>query len=174
MTNVASLPSIGSLAEGDLFYARDVSDALSPDKKVTTAQVRQAVLDLSSLSAVSLTDADRIPVFDANEPSTPRYTTPAELRPAGAKITNHLRYAGNITIPAIAAGAEAAATITVNGAGLGDHVVFNASAALPAGLGVMAVYVSAASTVTVRFRNFSGAQIASADLACVALTSRSA
>lgn len=131
------------------------------------------VQDLTEIDA--LADGDLFYVADVSNPGAPdRKVRFSQMVPAGAKITNHFRYDGNITIPTIAAGAEGTATITVNGAQTGDHVVFNPNASLASDIGITAVRVSAANTVAVRFRNFGGSSFTSAAIACVALVSRSA
>ncbi|ASY64435.1 hypothetical protein SJ05684_c30660 [Sinorhizobium sojae CCBAU 05684] len=97
-----------------------------------------------------------------------------KLRPAGSKITHYLRYESTIVIPAINAATEGSAAITVAGAAVGDHVVFNMRDALPADLGITSVRVSAVDTVQVRFRNFHTANnYAGGTLACDALVIRS-
>lgn len=131
------------------------------------------VQDLTEIDA--LADGDLFYVADVSNPGAPDRKVPySKMVPAGAKITNHFRYDGNITIPTIAAGSEGTATITVNGTQPGDHVLFNPNASLASDLGITAVRVSAANTVAVRFRNFGGSSFTSADIACVALVSRSA
>lgn len=122
-----------------------------------------------------LADNDLLYVWDASSPGAPdKKITGLKMRPPGAKITNYLRYAGNITIPAINAGVEASATITVTGAAVGDHVIFNMQAALPADLAITTFRVSAADTVQVRFRNLHASNnYAGAALACTALVIRS-
>lgn len=134
MTKITDKDPIDALADNDLFYVRDASDPLNPDKKATFSQIR----------------------------------------PEGARIMNHYRYAGNISIPNIAADAEADVAITVTGAAVGDHVVFNPTAAPAAGLVFSAAWVSAANTVTVRVRNVDPAvAFVAATLASVVLVSRS-
>lgn len=120
-------------------------------------------------------DNDLLYLYDASTPGAPDKKVPySKLRPAGAKIANYFRYVGNITIPAINADTEGSATIAVAGVAVGDHVVFNMQAALPADLGVTMVRVSAADTVQVRFRNFHASNnYAGAALACTALVVRS-
>ncbi|CUX63045.1 hypothetical protein AGR6A_Lc190027 [Agrobacterium sp. NCPPB 925] len=81
------------------------------------------------------------------------------MKPAGARITNHLRYDGGITIPTIAAGAEGTATISVAGAAIGDHVVFNPNESLASNIGIMAVRVSAADTVSVPLETLAAAAL---------------
>lgn len=122
-----------------------------------------------------LADNDYLYVYDASNPSNPDAKMPARLlRPAGVKITNHLRYEGNITAPALAAGVEGDATIAVTGALVGDHAVFNLTTALPASLAILHAWVSALGVVTVRFRNMhASAAYAGGALTCVALVSRS-
>ena len=130
------------------------------------------VQDLTEIDA--LADGDLFYVVDVSTPSAPDKKIPAsKVRPAGSKITNYLRYDSNITIPALAAGAEDTATITVTGAAVGDHVIFNPKDALPAGVGIMSSRVGAADTVHVRFRNFGSSAFVSAPLACVVLVARS-
>ncbi len=122
-----------------------------------------------------LADGDQFYVIDASNPAGPDKRVPwSKIKPTGARIVNYLRYDGGITIPTIAAGSEGTATITVPGAQLGDHVVFNPNASLASDLGITAVRVSAANIVSVRFRNFGGGSFATATLACVALVIRSA
>lgn len=124
----------------------------------------------------SLADNDVLYVWDASSPSTPdKKITGLKLRPAGAKITNYLRYESIIIIPAINAATEGSATIAIAGAAVGDHVVFNMQDALPADLGIMSVRVSAANTVQVRFRNLhTVTNYVGGTLACLALVIRSA
>ncbi len=131
------------------------------------------VQDLTEINA--LADGDLFYVADVSNPAAPDRKVPwSKMKPAGVLITNHFRYDGSITIPTIAAGAEGTATIGVPGAAIGDHVVFNPNDSLPSNLGIMAVRVSAADVVSVRFRNFGGGSFASAPMACIALISRSA
>lgn len=124
----------------------------------------------------ALADNDIFYVWDASTPGAPDKKVPfSKIRPPGARITNYLRYDGNITILAINAATEGAATIAVPGTAVGDHVVFNMKDALPADLGVTMVRVSAADTVQVRFRNLHTANnYAGGTLACTALVIRSA
>jgi hypothetical protein len=131
------------------------------------------VTDLSEIDA--LADNDYFYVWDASDPTSPDKKVPrSKVRPSGAIITNNLRYAANITIPAIAAASEQTSTIIVTGALPGDNVVFNMVDPLPADLAVTMVRVSAADTVQVRFRNLHTANAyAGAALACVALVIRS-
>ena len=111
------------------------------------------VQDLTEID--ELADNDSFYVVDASSPGAPDKKVPwSKMKPAGSEITNYLRYEGGITIPTIAAGAEGSATITVPGAAVGDHVIFNPNAAMAAGLGVVGVRVSAADTISVLFRNF--------------------
>lgn len=131
------------------------------------------VQDLPEIDA--LADNDMFYVADASSPGGPDKKVPwNKMKPAGARITTQFRYAGDITIPTIAAGAEGTSTIALAGVQPGDHVIFNPNAALASDLGIMAVRVSAADTISVRFRNFGGSSFASAPLACVALAMRSA
>jgi hypothetical protein len=130
------------------------------------------VQDLTEIDV--LENGDVFYVADASTPGAPDKKVPwSKMKPAGAKVTNQLRYEGNITIPTIAAGAEGSGSISVAGALVGDHVIFNPTAALAAGLGIMSVHVSATDTVSVRFRNFGGGSFSTAALACVALVMRS-
>lgn len=131
------------------------------------------VTDLPEIDA--LADNDYLYVWDASTPATPDKKLPgSKLRPAGAKVTNYLRFASAITIPAIAAASEQSATIAVPGALVGDHVVFNMQDPLPADLAVTVARVSTADTVQVRFRNLHTANAyAGAALNCTALVIRS-
>lgn len=131
------------------------------------------VTALPEVDAVA--DNDLLYLWDASTPGAPDKKVPfSKIRPPGARITNNLRYAGNITIPAINAATEGSATIAVPGAAVGDHVLFNMQDALPADLGVTMVRVSAADTVQVRFRNLHTANnYAGGTLLCTALVSRS-
>lgn len=132
MSKLTEKDEIDSVADGDLFYARDVSDPSKPDKKVPFSKIR----------------------------------------PAGARVTHNFRFAGNIAIPALAAGVEGDATITVTGAVAGDHVSFNLQP--PASIAVLSSWVSANDTVSVRFRNtHASSAYAGGAVACVALVSRS-
>ena len=131
------------------------------------------VTDLTEIDA--LADGDMLYVFDISDPSNPDKKVPrSKVRPAGSIITNNLRYASTITIPAIAAASEQTPTIAIPGALPGDHVVFNMVDPLPADLAVTMVRVSVADTVQVRFRNLHTANAyGGAALACVALVIRS-
>ena len=131
------------------------------------------VQDLTEIDA--LADGDLFYVADVSNPGAPDRKVPwSKMKPAGARIINQLRYDGSITIPTMAAGAEGTASITVPGAAIGDHVVFNPNESIASNLGIMAVRVSAADTVAVRFRNFGGSSFTSVPMACIALVSRSA
>lgn len=131
------------------------------------------VQDLPEIDA--LADGDLFYVADVSNPGAPDRKVPrSKMIPAGSKITNHLRYDGSITIPTIAAGAEGTATISVPGAAIGDHVVFNPNEAIASNIGIMAVRVSAVDIVSVRFRNFGGSSFTTVPMACIALVSRSA
>ena len=123
----------------------------------------------------TLADNDYIYVYDASTPANPDAKAAAGLfRPIGAKITNHIRYEGNISAPALAAGIEGDATIAVVGAAVGDHLTFNLTTALPANLAILHAWVSASDVATVRFRNtHASTPYAGAALPCVALVSRS-
>lgn len=131
------------------------------------------VPDLPEIDAVA--DNDYIYIWDASDPANPDKKVPrSKLRPAGSIITNHLRFASTIAVPAMAALTDGTATIAVPGALVGDHVVFNMQDPLPADLAVTVVRVSAADTVQVRFRNLHASNAyAGAALACVALVIRS-
>jgi hypothetical protein len=121
----------------------------------------------------ALADGDLFYVRDQSDPTNPDKKVPfSKVRPAGSRITHCFRYAGNITVPNLAAGAEADATITVAGAVVGDHVSFNMEP--PANIAVLACWVSAANTVKVRFRNTHASNAYStAAVSCVGLVSRS-
>lgn len=134
MTKVTELAEIDALADSDVLYVFDVSDATTPDKKVPASK----------------------------------------LRPTGARITNYLRFSGVVTLPNIASGAEATIEITVAGAALGDHAIFNTEDALPADLGVTSIRISAADTLSVRVRNFGTSAFATTNINAVALVARSA
>lgn len=130
------------------------------------------VQDLPQIDALSGDDV--FYVADASNPSAPdKKVQFSQMVPAGVKITHHFRYEGGITIPTLSAGTEGSGTITVPGAVVGDHVVFNPTSALAADIGILSVRVSAADTVSVKFRNFSGSSFSSAAVACVALVTRS-
>lgn len=122
----------------------------------------------------ALADGDYFYVWDASDPSSPDKKVPvSKVRPAGAKITNYIRYASTIVIPNLAALAEADVLITVTGAQVGDHVDFNLSAAPPANIGIQAVW-AAADQVGVRFRNTHASNaFVTASPACTALVTRS-
>lgn len=86
-----------------------------------------------------LADPDLFYVRDASDPSNPDKKVPfSKIRPAGARITNDYRFSASITIPNLAAGAEADASIVVSGAAIGDHVVFNVEP--PASIAVLACW----------------------------------
>ncbi|MBB4066743.1 hypothetical protein [Gellertiella hungarica] len=123
----------------------------------------------------SVVDADYFYIFDMSSPASPDRKTPfSKLRPPGIRITGYMRYEGNITIPALAAGAEGTATIAVAGAALGDHVVFNLRAVNPAGVAISGCAVTADGVVSVVFRNHAAGAYAGAAVACMALVIRSA
>lgn len=132
------------------------------------------ITDLALIDAIA--DNDLIYVRDVSSSSAPdKRATASQLRPPGARITNYLRFVGNIAVPAMAASVEGSATIAVPGAQAGDHVVFNMQDALAADLIIGSVRVSADDTVSVRFRNMSSSvAYAGASLACTALVIRSA
>lgn len=132
------------------------------------------ISDLPEIDA--LADNDLLYVWDASTPGAPDKKLPAsKVRPTGAVLTNAIRYAGNIVLPAINAGTESSVTISVPGAVAGDHVVFNMQDALPADLAITTVRVSAADTVSIRFRNLhASSNYAGGTLLCTALVIRSA
>lgn len=173
MTKITAKDQIDAIAANDLIYVRDASAPSNPDKKATGAQVLNFTADLSGAVEITPADDDRIAVNDVSDGAAPRKYLPwSKFRPAGAKITNHFRFAGNITVPTLAAGDEGDATITVTGAATGDHVVFNMEP--PANIAILASWVSAADTVKVRFRNtHASSGYSTAAVACVALVSRS-
>jgi len=175
MGKITDRTELGALADNDLLYVRDTSDPANPDKKMTGAIFRVAAADLSGASAATPADDDRIGIWDVSDGAAPRKYLPwSAFRPTGSKITHHYRFSGNIAIPNIAADSEQDASITVTGAAVGDHVVFNPTSAPPAGLVVAAAWVSAADTVSVRFRNVTpSTAFVAANLACVVLVSRS-
>lgn len=173
MTKITEKNEIDAIAANDLFYVRDASAPSDPDKKATGDQVLKFTADLSGATEVTPADDDLICVHDVSDGVNPRKKLPwVKLRPAGAKITNNVRYTGNIAVPSMAAGVEADGTITVTGAAIGDHVIFNMEP--PANVAVLACWVSAANTVKARFRNTHASNsYAGAAVACVALVSRS-
>jgi hypothetical protein len=129
--------------------------------------------DLPEIDA--LTDNDFFYVWDFSDPAAPDKKVPrSKVRPAGVIISNHFRYAANIAIPAIGAATEGTTTISVPGALVGDHVLFNMQDALPADLAVTMFRVSASDTVQVRFRNLhTSVAFVGASLGCTALVTRS-
>ena len=131
------------------------------------------VTALTEIDAIA--DNDVLYIRDASDVANPdKKITGAKLRPTGAKVTHYYRYAGNIVLPALAAGVESNVTISVPGAAVGDHALFNMQDALPADLAITSVRVSAADTVSVRVRNLHSATgYAGGSLACTALVSRS-
>lgn len=132
MSKITEKTEIDAVEDGDLFYARDVSDPSNPDKKVPFSKIR----------------------------------------PAGNRVTHNFRFAGNVAIPGLAAGVEGDANVTVTGAVVGDHASFNIQP--PASIAVLACWVSANNTLTVRFRNLhASSAYAGGNVACVALVSRS-
>ncbi|TBY41577.1 hypothetical protein [Rhizobium leguminosarum] len=131
--------------------------------------------NVSNLPAIdAIADNDLFYVRDASDPTTPdKKATGAQLRPSGAKITNLIRYQANITIPTMAAGVEADATLSIAGAGVNDNVVFNLAAAIPTNIAILGVVVTATDTVKVRFRNTHASNsFSTADVACVLLVIR--
>lgn len=120
-----------------------------------------------------IADSDLIYVRKVSSPSNPDRRAPfSKVRPSGNRITHNFRFAGNIAIPALAAGVEGDATITVTGAVAGDHVSFNIQP--PANIAVLSSWVSANDTVSVRFRNLHpSSAYAGGAVACVTLVSRS-
>jgi hypothetical protein len=121
----------------------------------------------------AIADGDLLYVRDVSDPSDPDKKTPfSKLRPSGNRITHNFRFAGNVAIPALAAGVEGDATVTVTGAVVGDHASFNIQP--PASIAVLASWVSANDTLSVRFRNVhASSAYAGGSVACVALVSRS-
>lgn len=131
--------------------------------------------NVTNLPAIDvIADNDLFYVRDASDPTTPdKQATGAQLRPTGAKITNYLRYQGNITIPTMAAGVEADATLSIAGALVNDSVLFNLAAAIPGNIAILGVVVTTADTVKVRFRNtHASVSFSTVDVACVALVIR--
>jgi hypothetical protein len=130
------------------------------------------VTNLPSIDAIA--DNDLLYVWDASDLVTPdKKATGLQMRPVGAKVTNYLRYQSNITIPSMAAGVEADATLTITGALVGDNVVFNLAAAIPGNIAILGVVVTATDTVKVRFRNtHASVAFSTVDVACVALVIR--
>lgn len=175
MAKLTEKTEIDALADNDLLYIRDASAPSDPDKKITGAKLKRDVANpTGATQEATPDDGDILLIWDVDDPANHRkWIFLSQLRPVGAKITHHRRFAGNIAIPNIAADEEQDATIAVAGAAVGDHVVFNPSAPPPAGLIVSAGWVSAADTVTIRFRNAGSGAFAAANLACVALVSRS-
>lgn len=131
---------------------------------------------LSNLTneVTELADNDLLYVWDASTPGNPDgKMLGLRLRPVGSKITNYLRYEANITIPSMAAGVEADASIAVAGTLAGDHALFNLLAAPPANIAILAVWTDA-NLVWVRFRNtHASVAYVSAAVACTALVTRS-
>jgi hypothetical protein len=104
-------------------------------------------------------------VRDASDAANPdKKMSGSKLRPTGARITNFLRYAGQITLPAVAAASEGVSTFVVTGAAIGDHVVFNISDALAADIGITGVRVNVANSIGVTFRNSHAANTLAARL----------
>lgn len=173
MTKITEKDEIDALADNDLLYARDASDPSNPDKKVTGSKLRNFTADLSTALVATPADDDRVGLWDVSDSASPRkYLAFSAFRPAGDKVTHHFRFAGNITIPAMAAGVENDATITVPGAVTGDHAIFNIQP--PANIAVMSAWVSANDTLSIRFRNLhASSAYAGGNVACVALVSRS-
>jgi hypothetical protein len=131
------------------------------------------ISDLAELT--TLADNDLFYIWDVSDPSNPdKKAQFKNMRPPGAKITNYVRAAGSIVVPALAAGVEADVGFAVVGAAPGDHVTFGLTVNLPANLAILHSWVSAADTVSVRFRNLhASVAYAGAALACVALATRS-
>ncbi|RDJ18214.1 hypothetical protein B5K05_00495 [Rhizobium phaseoli] len=113
--------------------------------------------NVSNLPAIdAVADNDLFYVRDASDPTTPdKKATAAQLRPTGAKITNYLRYQANITIPTMAAGAEADGTLSITGAQVNDNVVFNLAVAIPTNIAILGVVVTATDRVKVICARFS-------------------
>jgi hypothetical protein len=120
-----------------------------------------------------IADGDLIYVRDVSDPSNPDKKAPfSKVRPAGSRITRNFRFAGNVAIPALAAGVEGDGNVTVTGAVVGDHVIFNIQP--PANIAVLASWVSGNDTLSIRFRNLhASSAYAGGNVACVALVSRS-
>lgn len=132
-----------------------------------------SVTALTEIDAIA--DNDVLYVWDASAPSDPdKKVSGSKLRPSGSKITNYYRYSGAVTIPALAAGVEANATISVPGAIAGDHVQFNLLVAPPANIAILAFW-AAADLVAIRFRNLHASNAYAGDsVTCSALVTRSA
>lgn len=165
MTRLADLPNELTHIDDDgwLYTFSDNVDPENPHCKMKQSTLR-GVDRVETLTNKTIgTVAVKVPVFASQLQMT-----------GSAKLTAWFRTAGNLTIPAITNGAEGDATYTVTGAAVGDHVVFNPTAAPPAGLAIMSTWVSGANTVTVRIRNHSGSNYGGGTLASVALVTRSA
>lgn len=131
------------------------------------------VSDLDQIDAV--TDETLFYGYDPTDPGNPDKRVPySMLRPAGAVVTDYLRFDDDVTIPNLAALAETDVTLSVPGALPGDNVIFNFAAAQPANIAVCGVFISAADAVKVRFRNTHATNaFVTAAVAAVALVIRS-
>lgn len=180
MTQLPNLTNdVATVADNDWFYLYDTSTPGNPDGKISGANLRETLADLSTsaqLTFSTLADTDRFVVWDVSDGDNPRkYILASDIRPPGAKVTRYSGYAGAIVIPAIAAGVETDVTVTVTGAAVGDHLVFNMQDAMPANLIITHSRISAADTALVRFRNVHASTgYAGASLLCTALAIRSA
>ena len=64
----------------------------------------------------TLEDSDILYVYDVSQPgSRDKEIAGAKLRPSGARITNYLRFGGNVTLPNITADTEMNMAISVPG-----------------------------------------------------------
>ncbi|PLK69880.1 hypothetical protein C0V73_15705 [Rhizobium sp. TH135] len=128
------------------------------------------IAELNEIDEIA--DGDLIYVRDVSDPAKPDKKAPSsKVRPAGARITNHFRFAGNVAIAALAAGVEVDATVTVTGAVI-RHASFDIQP--PASIAVLSTRVSANDTLSIRFRNLhASSAYAGGNVAYVALVSRS-
>jgi hypothetical protein len=78
----------------------------------------------------------------------------------GTQITKIKKGTVSVTVAADAAAAEEDITLTISGAAPGDSIFLTPlNAAMETGVGIAAVWVSAANTVKVRVSNFNGSSL---------------
>lgn len=161
MTQLANIPNeTTTVAADDLLYLYAPAEA-AKDRKVK----------VSNLRAISKEETLTNKTIGTAATTKPVYASLLQL--VGAKITHLYRAVGNITISALAAGAEEDLTLTVTGAAIGDHVIVSPAAAPEAGVGFVLAWVSAANTVSVRVHNFGASGLTGGAQSVAALVVRS-
>lgn len=163
MTKVNDLPVLATYEDLALLYLYSPANPATPDRQQTVAVLR----------AIDRTETLLNKTIGAPATTKPVYADRLQL--VGAKITRFYRAVGDITISALAAGAEEELTIAVTGAAVGDHVIVTPNAAAPeAGVSFGLTWVSAADTVKIRVSNLSAGALTGGNLSVAVLVIRSA